>query len=171
MKKKVVYIAHPISGDIQLNISKVLGIVKSLNMSNYDIVPFAPYLVDVQALNDDIPEERARGFENNVALFKNGAIDEVWLYGDRISPGMKFEINLAEDLGIPIIVKSDNIIYIKSNRITIAIEELASLRLKANDWEALQQKMANLYDKLDREGKVDGLDEIGELAATHLGFM
>src|SRR5215217_1678802 len=122
MKKKVVYIAHPISGDIQLNISKVLGIVKSLNMSNYDIVPFAPYLVDVQALNDDIPEERARGFENNVALFKNGAIDEVWLYGDRISPGMKFEINLAEDLGIPIIVKSDNIIYIKSNRITIAIE-------------------------------------------------
>lgn len=171
MKKKIVYIAHPIGGDVQLNIQKVLGIVKRLNLSNNDIVPFAPYIVDCLALNDNEPEERARGFENNVALFKNGAIDEVWLYGDRISPGMKFEIDLAEDLGIPVVPKNDKMVYIKSNRITITVEELAGIQNKADKWESLSSAMADLYEKLDQEGREDGLDEVGELAASHLGFM
>ena len=44
-----------------------------------------------------------RGIKNDVALMKKGFIDEVRLYGDRISNGMEAEIKLANSLGIPVI--------------------------------------------------------------------
>ena len=103
MKKKIIYIAHPISGDVDANVKSVLDIVKALNMSGLPIVPFAPYIVDVLALDDNIPEQRARGFENNKQLFN--FIDEVWLYGGRISSGMQTEIDWAKELNIPVIQK------------------------------------------------------------------
>lgn len=33
-------------------------------------------------------------------------MDEVWLYGDRISPGMKQEIELAHQYKIPVMAKT-----------------------------------------------------------------
>jgi hypothetical protein len=105
---RLVYIAHPIGGNVEINIKKVLEIVKHLNLTDQSIVPFAPYLVDVMALDDDVPKQRARGFRNNEHLF--GLIDEVWLYGDRISSGMAKEIAWAEKLGIPVISKCDGIV-------------------------------------------------------------
>ena len=106
---RIVYICHPISGDIYQNHLKVRKIIRDLNMSNPDIVPFAPYLIDLLCMDDCIPEERARGIRNDEALFRAKFIDEVWLYGDRISIGMQHEIELANELGIPVISKSDKI--------------------------------------------------------------
>lgn len=106
---KIIYIAHPISGDIYQNHLKVRKIIRDLNMSNPDIVPFAPYLIDLLCMDDYIPEERARGIKNNEALFRAKFIDEVWLFGDRISIGMQHEIELANELGILVILKSDKI--------------------------------------------------------------
>lgn len=103
---KVVYIAHPIGGDVEGNVKKVLDIVQKLNRSNPNIVPFAPYIVDVQALDDRIPSDRKRGFENNEALFKK-CVDEVWIFGDKISNGMKQEIEWANELGIKVIDYTD----------------------------------------------------------------
>ena len=103
---KIVFIAHPISGDIKGNLEKVIKIVRQLNIERDDIIPFAPYWVDCHALNDDVPEERERGIKNDTEFFKRGVIDELWLYGDRISNGMQAEINLATKLNIPIISKS-----------------------------------------------------------------
>lgn len=105
MKRKIIYIAHPIGGDVDANIKKVLAIVRELNLSGLPIVPFAPYIVDVLALDDSDPDQRNRGFENNKQLFQ--MIDEVWLYGDKISSGMKTEIDWANELGIPVISKSE----------------------------------------------------------------
>jgi hypothetical protein len=99
---KVAYIAHPISGDPQGNHDKIIRIVRSINILEPDVVPFAPYLVDCLALDDNVPEERERGIKNDIALFKKGFIDEVRLYGDRISTGMSHEIKLACKLNIPI---------------------------------------------------------------------
>ena len=42
-------------------------------------------------------------------MFHRGFIDEVWLYGDKISIGMKEEILLAKSLGIPVIPQSEGI--------------------------------------------------------------
>ena len=102
-KKKIVYIAHPISGNVEDNIDEVLQIVRHLNLIDSGIVPFAPYLVDVQALDDNNPDERKRGIENGHALFHSGVVDEVWLYGPTISKGMAAEIDHAHSLSIPVI--------------------------------------------------------------------
>jgi hypothetical protein len=99
---KIVYIAHPISGDIQGNIQKILNIVKEINFTEPNIVPFAPYLVDVMALDDNDPEQRKRGISNNVAYFQSGIIKELRVYGDFISKGVAEEIALARQLNIPV---------------------------------------------------------------------
>lgn len=103
---KVVYIAHPVSGDIKGNLEKIRKIVRQVNLFFPDIVPFAPYWLDCHALDDTIPEERARGIKNDIALFRKGFIDEVWLCGDRISAGMLAEKQLAEEMEIPVIDKT-----------------------------------------------------------------
>ena len=97
---KIVYIAHPLSGDLPGNLEKVRNIVRHLNLTEPNIVPFAHYFVDCYALDDTIQEERERGIKNDIALLKAGFIDELWLYGDIISNGMKAEIELAKKLGI-----------------------------------------------------------------------
>lgn len=97
------YIAHPVSGDVKGNIAKIIAIVREINLTEPDVVPFAPYLVDLYALDDNVPEERARGIKNDVHLLKAGFVDEVRLYGNKISSGMSCEIALAKSLGIKII--------------------------------------------------------------------
>ena len=99
---KVAYIAHPIGGDVKGNLEKVKEIGRQININESDTVPFAPYFFDCHTLNDNIPEERESGIKNDIALIKAGFIDEVRLYGDRISTGMGHEINLAIQLGIEV---------------------------------------------------------------------
>lgn len=110
---KIAYIAHPISGDVNGNIIKILAIIKHINLNEPDTVPFAPYLPDCMALDDNIPEQRERGIRNDIALFHRGCIDEVRLFGDRISNGMKSEVDLAIELGIPVLACSPEIKEIK----------------------------------------------------------
>lgn len=102
---KIVYIAHPISGDIAGNLEKIQQIVRQINLQYSDVVPFAPYWVDCHALDDNDPEERKRGIANDQEFFLRKVIDEVWLFGDRISAGMLSEIELATSLGIPVVNK------------------------------------------------------------------
>lgn len=103
---KIVYIAHPISGDVSGNLNKIIEIVRQINITRPDILPFAHYWVDCHALDDTIHEERARGIRNDVTLLKAGFINEVWLFGDRISSGMRHEIELAKKLGIKVVAKT-----------------------------------------------------------------
>ena len=100
---KIAYIAHPISGDVEGNIKKIIAIVKSINLIEENVVPFVPYLADLYALNDNDPKERTRSIKNDNALFFSKVIDEVRLYRSKISEGMTNEINLARSLNIPIV--------------------------------------------------------------------
>jgi len=105
---KIAYIAHPISGDVEGNIKKVLQIVREVCINESNVMPYAAYIVDCMALDDSIPEERTRGIKNDIAIFKKkGFLDEVRLYGNRISYGMKCEIELARSEGIPIIAMTE----------------------------------------------------------------
>jgi hypothetical protein len=99
---RIAYIAHPIGGDVDNNIQKVIKIIRHINLTENDVVPLAPYIESVYSLDDTRRKERAKGIANNVALFRRGAIDELRLYGDRISDGMWDEIKLANELGIKI---------------------------------------------------------------------
>lgn len=100
---KVAYIAHPISGDIKGNLKRIEAIGRQINLEEPEVVPFAHYFFDCYALDDDIPEERERGIKNDIALMRKGFIDEVRLYGNRISTGMSHEVDLAVELGIEVV--------------------------------------------------------------------
>lgn len=102
---KTVFIAHPINGDVRGNVEKVLRICEEVHTK--DIIPVAPYLVSLQYLDDEITEDRELGMEANNECFHRHYIDELWLFGDRISAGMKGEVLLAKEMNIPIIAKTE----------------------------------------------------------------
>jgi len=99
---KIIYIAHPIGGDTKKNLKKVAKIARELNLAYPDILPMAGYFLDCYALDDNIPEERQRGIDNDTEFFNRSIMDEVWCYGDKISTGMWAEINKARAMGIKV---------------------------------------------------------------------
>lgn len=99
---KIAYIAHPIGGDVEGNIEKIKGIVYEINFLETNVVPFVPYLADCLALKDEVPDQRQRGIRNNYEIINRSFIDEMRLYGDRISEGVHYEIKHALILGIPV---------------------------------------------------------------------
>lgn len=104
---KVIYICHKISGDVENNIKKVIAICREVNLTEPDVIPFVPYLSDLYALDDSIKSERERGMKNGLSLLKKGFIDEIWLYGDYISKGMRSEINTCYEFGIKVVPKTN----------------------------------------------------------------
>ena len=105
MIKKTVFIGHPIGGDIKSNVEKVLKICAEVHTK--DIIPIVPYLISLQYLNDEVIEDRKLGMEANHECFHRRYVDELWLFGDRISAGMEKEILLAKKMNIPIIPKTE----------------------------------------------------------------
>ena len=99
----VVYIAHPIGGNVAANMSEVERITGVLFAERPEIYPIAPYLVALRFLNDADPGERVRGMKLNELYFRKRFIDEVWLFGDRVSSGMWQEVCWARALGIPVV--------------------------------------------------------------------
>ncbi len=99
---KIVYISHPIKGDKAGNIEKIIKIVRSINLFLPDIVPLTNYIADCLALNDDVKEERDKGLSNDEAILQSGIVDELWVFGNEISDGMRIEIDVAQKIGIPV---------------------------------------------------------------------
>lgn len=58
------------------------------------------------ALDDANPAHRAKGCEYNQHFFVRRTFDVLFLFGDRVSNGMKDEIEAAYFLGIPIVARS-----------------------------------------------------------------
>lgn len=102
--KKVVYIAHPISGAVRNNVLKVQEIYRTLSLEN-EVIPFAPYIASLNALDDNNKAERAMGIEHNRQWFERKVFDELWVYGH--SKGVSDEIELATKMGIPWVWKGD----------------------------------------------------------------
>jgi hypothetical protein len=97
---KLIYISHPLSGDIAKNIKDILKICKKIHTAK--IIPFAPYLVAANYLKDHVSRERKLGMRANVECFNRRVMDEVWLCGNKISKGMQEEIKLAKKHKIPV---------------------------------------------------------------------
>ncbi len=109
---KIVYIAHPIRGNVEYNLSRIREIVNSINTEpKYaTVLPLVPYYADVVSMNDDIPEERQRGIKNGLHILSiKGFINELWLYGQTISPGMKNEVHAAFKNRIKVCAMSNNL--------------------------------------------------------------
>lgn len=100
---KTVFIAHQISGDTESNIKKVIAICKAIHKNN--ILPVFPSFTWRQYLPENDSTKYYAGLVND-EYFRRGMIDEVWLYGPKVSAGMLKEIDLAVSYGIPVIPKS-----------------------------------------------------------------
>lgn len=135
--KKIVYIAHPISWNIEWNIKKVLNICHEVHRENNNVIPIAPYIVSLQYLDDNIIEDRELWIESNTEHFKRKMIDQLWVYWDRISTWMEYEIKLAKKYKIPVFIKNkelelDN--FVKNNP-DLFIEKM-KMNIKLENWKA-----------------------------------
>lgn len=102
-KLKIVYVAHPISGDLRDNLKDIQRIIVLLNKKYKNTVFSVPYFGDVMSLDDSYANDRRRGMRNCMALIDTGAFDELWLTGDHISKGMQAEMMRFAVKGLPII--------------------------------------------------------------------
>jgi len=102
-QNKLVYIAHPVGGDVQNNIKKILLICRQIHLADNGLIPFAPYIVSLQYLDDAVPAERETGMKADWEYFKRKVMDELWLCGDRISDGMRLEIEQTQKYDIAIV--------------------------------------------------------------------
>ena len=96
--KLLVYIASPLSGDVERNLEFARKACRYA--IEQDATPFAPHLLYTQMLDDSSPADRQLGIDMGNQML--ALCDELWLCGDRISAGMADEKALAEQLGIPV---------------------------------------------------------------------
>ena len=113
-KTKLVYICHPLSGDIKNNITAVRVICDAIvkqelpkrlltPSSRNSVVPIAPHLLFPAFMDDDAQEQRDLALQWCLELVAR--VDEVWVFGWEVSAGMRLEIEKASALGIPVLFK------------------------------------------------------------------
>lgn len=106
--KKAVYICHPVSGDIKNNLKKIRDIILYIAENYEDVVPFCPYYAYIESLDDSNLKHRLKGMKFNVQLIQK-CCDELWIFGDRISQGMEYEIYCSYQWGVEIVNMSGKI--------------------------------------------------------------
>lgn len=102
MIPKIVYIAHPINGDVGNNIARVEEILAVLIQQEFSCWPIAPYL-DACRYLEETEENRERCFAINKIYFSSRFINELWVFGH--SRGVDAEIAWAVEYGIPVVYK------------------------------------------------------------------
>lgn len=89
--RPIVYICSPYAGDTVRNILAAQKYCRFAALTGY--IPFAAHLLFPQFLDDGKPEERSLGLSfGNVFMDK---CKEVWIFGEKLSPGMQAEYDRA----------------------------------------------------------------------------
>jgi len=96
--KPLVFICSPFSGDTDRNTARTQRYCRFAYAQG--TVPFAPHLHNTQFLEEDIPEEREAGIALGLEAMKR--VDEVWLFGNELTEGMKSELRSAHQMKIPV---------------------------------------------------------------------
>jgi len=95
---KLVYICSPLKGDIDRNRAKARIYCRFAFDKGY--LPVSPHIYFTQFLNEYNKEERAVGLKYGLDIVKQ--CKQLWVFGERISEGMKAEIEIAKELRLPI---------------------------------------------------------------------
>ena len=98
---KIIFVCSPLSGDIAENIRKATEYCRTVSDLGY--IPIAPHVYFTQFLDDEVFEDREWGLRMGLGLL--GRCDEIWVFGNTISKGMKSEIYAAQGLSIQIVFK------------------------------------------------------------------
>ena len=95
---KLIYIASPYAGDVEGNTAFAIDACRFCIAQGH--TPIAVHLLYTRMLDDNDPAQREVGLKLGRQVL--GRCDEIWVCGNRISPGMAAEIAEADNLGIPI---------------------------------------------------------------------
>lgn len=101
--QQTIYICSQLRGDIEGNRKKAAQYCLRVALGGR--IPFAPHLYFTEFLDDRKPIHRALGLEMGIAFLKTRMIpghDELWIFGNEISEGMKKEIAIAQEMGIEV---------------------------------------------------------------------
>lgn len=90
---KLVYLAHPLSGDIPGNLAEAKRWARWIYDHFDDVAVVAPWILDAEILDDTNPAHRASGLAHGRAVVVR--CDEMWCFGPRVSGGMAAEIAAA----------------------------------------------------------------------------
>lgn len=96
MTKKV-YICAPLGGNIQENLKKAKQYARYALLCG--TAPVVPHFYAL-CLNDNIHKEREIGMAAGLSLL--WFCDEMWIFGDEVSEGMKAEMQFCKSLNIPV---------------------------------------------------------------------
>ena len=96
--KPLIYICSPLKGDVKRNIEKANYYARYAYKQG--CIPLAPHAIFTQFLDDGNPKERKDGMAMGLALLEQCA--ELWVFGTKISKGMRSEIDHARKNGIKI---------------------------------------------------------------------
>ena len=103
--RPMVFICSAYAGDVAENIMNARRYC--LFAVRQGVIPFAPHLLYTQFLDDHDGEQRALGLSFGLAWLRK--CDALWLFGERISDGMRREINAAKRHGLRIKHYNDNL--------------------------------------------------------------
>lgn len=96
MKKKV-YICAPLGGNVKENLDNAILYTKYALKQG--VAPVTTHFYAL-CLDDGNPQDRALGMSAGMSLL--WFCDEMWVFGDEITKGMKEEIKFCENLRIPV---------------------------------------------------------------------
>ena len=94
MMKKV-YICAPLGGNVDKNLQRVKEYTRYALMCG--MAPVVPHFYAL-CMNDNIPKEREVGMAAGLSLL--WFCDEMWIFGDEETEGMKSEIQFCRNLNI-----------------------------------------------------------------------
>jgi hypothetical protein len=100
---RVAYVCAPLAGDLKKNISNAKKFGKFL--FDRGMAPVIPHIY-AEILDDKDPYDRELGMNaDRSLLFK---CDEMWVFGDKFTKGMKEEIHFAKMINMKIKYISDS---------------------------------------------------------------
>ena len=139
---KLIYICSPFRGDTAANTEAAQRYCRDAYEKN--CIPVAPHLYLPRFLDDDVPEERDLALRIGLRLIDY--CSEVWVHGDRISNGMRGEIDYATTTGKKVVYLPGADAQHKS------IDELEAMR-KSGDpryWTELAKTLARDFEEYRR---------------------
>lgn len=90
---KLIYVCSPYSGDVERNVELAKKYSRYVVQAGH--APITPHLYLPSFIDEKT--ERNLAFQINCEILSG--CDELWVFGGRITKGMRFEFNTAQELG------------------------------------------------------------------------
>jgi hypothetical protein len=96
--RPLVYICSPLRGDVERNTRNACRYARFA--VGKGVIPFAPHLHYPRFMDDGDPRERSLAMA--FGLTHLSKCDQIWVFGNTLSEGMRHEVQYARRYGIPV---------------------------------------------------------------------